>query len=513
MRLHDLVATSRRVSETRSRREKIGALASLLSRLRGADVEIGLAYLVGELRQGRIGLGWKLLRDATPEAGAAAPELELAQVDAAFDAIAAASGGGSRARRLETLRALLARATRDEQDFLRRLVVGELRQGALEGLLLEAVARAAGLPASELRRAAMLGGSLREVAAAALARGEGGLAGFRLQCLRPVLPMLASPAASAEEALRKLGRAAFEWKLDGARVQVHKRGNEVRIFSRQRNDVTGAVPEVVELARSFGADRLVLDGEVIAVRDDGRPQPFQVTMRRFGRKLDVEAQRARLPLQPFFFDALLVDADDLVERGGEERVAALARVVPAELRVPRTVTSDADAAEAFFADALARGHEGLVAKALDAPYEAGRRGARWLKIKPAHTLDLVVLAAEWGSGRRRGWLSNLHLGARDPASGGFVMLGKTFKGMSDALLDWQTRELLALETGREGHVVRVRPERVVEIACDGVQASPHYPGGLALRFARLRRYRDDKTPLEADTIDAVRALRACGSPR
>jgi DNA ligase-1 len=323
--------------------------------------------------------------------------------------------------------------------------------------------------------------------------------------------MLAQSAASPADALAKLGRAAFEWKLDGARVQVHRDGERVRVFTRQGNDVTAAVPELVEGARAFPSKRFVLDGEALALRADGRPQPFQVTMRRFGRRLDVERLRAELPLAPRYFDLLHEGGEDWIDRPGEERWRALEALVPAGARVGRAVTDDAGEAERFLADTLARGHEGLVAKALDAPYEAGRRGARWLKLKPVHTLDLVVLAAEWGSGRRRGRLSNLHLGARDPATGGFVMLGKTFKGMTDEVLAWQTTRLQALASDTEGHVVHVRPELVVEIAFDGVQRSPHYPGGVALRFARLVRYRDDKSPLEADTIETVRALAADAS--
>ncbi|MEM7311308.1 MAG: ATP-dependent DNA ligase [Planctomycetota bacterium] len=505
MKLSRLVRTSAEVAGTRSRKAKIALLAELLVELEGDDVEIGVAFLSGELRQGKVGVGWALVRDARPDEAAAAASLALADVDAACTELQSISGAGSKARRTERLRALFAAAAEDEQAFLGKLMVGELRQGALEGILLEGVAAAAGLDAARVRRAAMLGGSLRDVATAAMTAGEAGLDRFALEVLRPLQPMLAGTGASAAEVLGKLGRAAFEWKLDGARLQVHRRGDVVRAFTRRLHDVTRAVPEVVETVAAFDAQELILDGEVIAFAPDGRPQPFQVTMSRFGRKLNVDEQRARTPLTPVFFDALLVDGVELLDLPGEQRWEALARLVPEELRVQRMVTGDADEAEAFFAEALDRGHEGLVAKALDAGYEAGRRGAKWLKLKPAHTLDLVVLAAEWGSGRREGWLSNLHLGARDPA-GGFVMLGKTFKGMTDETLKRQTAELLAIETRREDYVVHVRPEKVVEIAFDGIQASPHYPGGVALRFARLKRYRDDKTAAEADTIDAVRAL-------
>jgi ATP-dependent DNA ligase I len=374
------------------------------------------------------------------------------------------------------------------------------------------VAAAAALPAEMARRAAMLAGDLAPVARAALLEGRPGLEGFRLQLFRPLQPMLAQPAADVGEALERLGEAALELKLDGARIQVHKAGDAVSVFSRLGNDVTAAVPEVVEAVRALPARQALLDGEAIALRPGGAPHPFQVTMRRFGRKLDLERLRADLPLTPFFFDVLHLDGDDLIDRPAGERFAALAAAAPG-LTVPRLVTASAEEGEAFFADVLRRGHEGLVAKAIGAPYEAGRRGLSWLKIKPAHTLDLVVLAAEWGHGRRSGWLSNLHLGARDPVNGGFVMLGKTFKGLTDEMLVWQTERFrqLALgsgDSGEEGWVVHLRPEVVVEVAFGDVQESPRYPGGMALRFARVKRYRPDKRPNEADTVDTVRAILA-----
>ena len=371
----------------------------------------------------------------------------------------------------------------------------------------DAVARAAGVPAQAVRRAHMLSGDLGAVAAAAIADGEPGLARFRLELFRPLQPMLAGSAADLAEALSRIGRAAVEWKLDGARVQAHRLGDDVRVFTRNLADVTGRVPELVEAVRGLPARALVLDGEAIAL-DDGRPRPFQETMSRFGSRLDVAESRRATPLTGVFFDCLHRDGDDLLDRPAAERFAALAEVVPEESRVRRLETADADEAERFLAETLEQGHEGLVVKALDAPYEAGRRGASWLKVKRARTLDLVVLAAEWGHGRRQGRLSNLHLGARDPATGGFVMLGKTFKGMTDAMLEWQTERLLELEIRRDGHVVHVRPELVVEIAFDGVQASSRYRGGLALRFARVKGYRPDKRADEADTIDTVRAVHA-----
>jgi len=354
----------------------------------------------------------------------------------------------------------------------------------------------------------MLAGSVPVVAQAALTEGTAGLQRFSLQLFQPLLPMLAQPAQDVDDALSKLGVAAFEWKLDGARVQVHKSGDEVRVYSRGLNDVTAAVPEIVEAVRPLPVRAVVLDGETIALRSQGRPQPFQVTMRRFGRKLDVDVMRHELPLQVFFFDALRRDDEDLIDRPAAERVEALVETLPSGLRIPRLTTADSAAAQAFLAEALARGHEGIMAKSLDAPYEAGSRGNSWLKIKQAHTLDLAVLAAEWGHGRRRGWLSNLHLGARDPASNAFVMLGKTFKGLTDEMLAWQTKTLLELEVSRDAWTVYVRPELVVEIAVSEIQESAQYPGGLALRFARVKRYRPDKRPEDADTIDMVRQLYA-----
>ena len=415
-------------------------------------------------------------------------------------------GKGSAGFKADLLRELFSRATAEEQDFLVRLLTGELRQGALEGIMVEAVAKAAGLPASEVRRAAMHAGDLGAVAAAALTEGAAGVARFAVQLFQGIKPMLAQTATDVADALSRVDGAAFEFKLDGARVQVHKAGTEVKVFSRLLNDVTVAVPEVVEAARRLPFKDVILDGEAIALMANGRPQPFQTTMRRFGRKLDVEKLRGELPLTPFFFDILYADGTSLVAEPYSSRYDALAIRVPETQRPPRLVTSDQREAQAFLDAALHAGHEGLMAKALSAPYEAGARGAAWIKIKQADTLDLVVLAAEWGHGRRSGWLSNLHLGARDPATGGLVMLGKTFKGMTDELLAWQTKRLSELEVRREGHVVYVRPELVVEIAFNGLQESPIYPGGLALRFARVVRYREDKRPEEADTIETVRRM-------
>ncbi len=506
MRLADLVEASRDVAAESGRRRKIERLAALLRAAGPGEAEVAVAYLCGELRQGRIGIGPSALHAAKPPGAAPAPALTLAEADAAFERIAGVAGGGSAAERGRLLRELLERGTSAEQDFLVRLCLGELRQGALEGVVVDAVAAAAGVAPDRLRRAVMLAGSLRPVAAAALTRAEAGLAEFSLQLFQPLRPMLAGTAEGAADALSRLQRAALEYKLDGARVQVHKSGDDVRVYSRQLNDVTAAVPEIVEWAARWPLRSIVLDGEAIALRDDGRPHAFQVTMRRFGRKLDVDRVRGELPLSLVCFDCLHLDGRTVIDAPAAERFAMLESVLPRELIVPRIVTADALEAEAFLTEALHRGHEGIMAKSLEAAYEAGSRGSGWLKVKPAHTLDLVVLAAEWGHGRRSGWLSNLHLGARDPA-GGFVMLGKTFKGMTDEVLAWQTRRLQEIEVARDRWTVHVRPELVVEVAFSDVQASSQYPGGVALRFARIKRYRPDKRVADADTIEMVRALR------
>ena len=506
MLLADLVATSQQVARTSGRLEKIGLLAVLLARVEPAELEIATAFLCGVVRQPKLGIGYAGVHAATPESAAESATLELSAVDRAFEQIARLAGKGSADGKLRLLRELLLAATRDEQRFLTSLVIGELRQGALEGLVLEAVAQAARVPGETVRRAAMAAGDLPSVARVALAEGAAGLSRFGVRLFRPVLPMLAQSAEDAADAVSRLGRAALEFKLDGARVQLHKRDDEVKVYSRSLKDVTAAVPELVERARLLPARELILDGEAITLRPDGTPLPFQTTMRRFGRRLDVERLRRDLPLTPFFFDLLYLDGESLLDEPEERRFAALSNVTSGGLLVPRSVTASADDAQAFLEQALARGHEGIMAKALDASYEAGGRGQRWLKVKPAHTLDLVVLAAEWGHGRRRGWLSNLHLGARDPETGGFVMLGKTFKGMTDEMLEWQTKRLLELEIGRDAYTVHVRPELVVEVAFNDVQASPHYAGGLALRFARVKRYRPDKTAAEADTVATVRRI-------
>jgi DNA ligase-1 len=504
--LRDVVATSNAVANVSGRLDKVSRLADLLSRTAPDEMATVIGFLSGAPRQGRIGIGGSSIAEAhVPPAAAPEPRLTIHDVDAAFDRIARAAGRGSLGDKVRLLRDLLGRATGDEQDFLVRLLFGELRQGALEGVLIDAVARAARLPVAAVRRAAMMAGAIGPVALAAVAEGEAGLSRFMIRMFQPVQPMLAESAESVAEAIQRIGTPAVEYKLDGARIQVHKAGDEVRVYTRNLREVTGAVPEVVEAVRPLPARETILDGEVIALRADRTPHPFQVTMRRFGRKLEGAGLRRELPLTPVLFDCLYMDGEALIDRPQSDRFRILAGLAPA-LVVPHVIEPTADEAEEFLESALRQGHEGIMAKALDAPYAAGSRGRSWIKVKQARTLDLVVLAAEWGHGRRRGWLSNLHLGARDPERGAFVMLGKTFKGLTDALLEWQTAELLAREISRDAYTVYVKPELVVEIAFNDLQESPHYPGGLALRFARVKRYRPDKTADDADTITDVRDI-------
>ncbi len=506
MRLQEIVRTSERVTAAAGRLEKVRLLAALLSRASPEEAAVVAPWLAGELRQGRIGVGPASLSEVSDTPPAKEPELSVSEVDAAFAGMSGVGGPGSAAERAARLRELLGRATSGEQRFLARLLLGELRQGAQQGIVLEALARALAVSPARVRRAVMLVGDPWEVAADLLRDGAEAMEDLSVRLFRPVRPMLAQAAEDVEEVLDRLGRAAFEYKVDGARIQGHKRGDEVRVYTRRLNEVTAAVPDVVAALRTLEADEAVVDGETICLGPDGRPRPFQETMRRFGRVREVESLRQRLPLSTFLFDCLLLDGRPLVDRPTKERHAALEEVTPQELRVRRRVTGDPEVANSFLCEALASGHEGLLAKAMDAPYIAGRRGRSWLKVKRVRTADLVVLAAEWGHGRRRGWLSNLHLGARDPA-GGFAMVGKTFKGMTDRMLEWQTARLLELERGRDRRVVHVRPELVAEVAFEGVQRSPRYRSGVALRFARLRGYREDKSPEEADTLQMLLRFR------
>ncbi|MGC3954704.1 MAG: ATP-dependent DNA ligase [Propionicimonas sp.] len=496
----EVVRASQQVAATSARNGKIAVLADLLAAAEPAEVDLLAHFLAGKLRQRRTGIGWRSL---TGFPTAAQPSLTIAEVDAALARLSELTGPGSQLARQAGLAELMGRATADEQRFLGGLIVGETRQGALEGVLLQAIARAFEVPLDLVRRAAMLSGSV-PAAAGAAAEGAEALAAIRLRVGRPVLPMLASSAPTISEALAKLGAdpVAVEAKLDGIRIQAHKQGDRVAIYSRSLDDLTVRLPEIVAAVAGLPCRTCVLDGEALAHDAEGRPRAFQETAARSASAAEPDG----VALSPFFFDLLEVDGTDLLDEPLEQRHRRLAELVPEELRVERLVTADREAAEEFSRRVLAAGHEGVVIKTLDLPYQAGRRGAGWVKVKPVLTLDLVVLAVERGSGRRKGWLSNIHLGARDPASGGFVMLGKTFKGMTDEMLAWQTARFEQLKESDDGWVVTVRPEQVVEIAFDGVQRSPRYPGGMALRFARVVRYRDDKTAAEADTVETVREL-------
>lgn len=503
MQLRQLADVSEAVAATFSRSRKTELLADALRRAASEEVETIVAFLSGGPRQGRIGIGSAAIRAAIPSEPAVAPTLAVADVDAAFEEIAHLSRTRARTARL---RSLLVLADATEQRFLTRLLFGELRQGALEGVLADAVARAASVPAEAVRRAAMLAGDLGPVAHAALAEGPAGLSRFSARVFQPIQPMLAETATTLDEALDLSGPSSVEMKLDGARIQVHKEGADVRVYSRNLRDVTGSVPEAVEIARVFPARSAILDGEAISLKANGSPQPFQLTMRRFGRQKDDESLRRELPLTPLFFDVVLLDDRPILDEPLTRRLDLLHALVPGGHLVPHLREPGAADADAFLSKVLAQGHEGVMVKSLAAPYAAGRRGQSWLKVKHARTLDLVVLAVEWGSGRRRGWLSNLHLGARDPERYAFVMLGKTFKGLTDAVLAWQTERFLQLEIGRDDYTVYVKPEVVVEVAFNDLQESPHYPGGLALRFARVKRYRTDKSAGEADTFETVQRI-------
>ncbi len=507
MELRLLVERVAAVRATTKKTEKTLLLAGLLRQAHEKEIELAALYLAGALPQGRIGVGWRTVEEAIRDLPAAASSLKLFQVDQVFSGIAADEGAGSATRKAQALRSLFGQAGATERQFLAQLLIGEIRQGAMEGLLLDAVAKAANLLPADVRRAFMFSGNIGEVARAALEQGTAGLTRFDLRLLNPVSPMLAKSAEDATQALDRMGQAVFEFKLDGARIQVHRQGDAVRIFTRQLQDVTDRLPEVVEWTRALPVGEILLEGETLALRPDGRPHPFQVTMRRLGRTKDVASIRQELPLSSFFFDCLYLQGEgSLMTRSYQERIQILDVSIPTACQIPRILTSSPEDAQQFLRRALDAGHEGLMAKSLTASYAAGQRGYHWLKLKAATTLDLVVLAAEWGHGRRSGWLSNLHLGARDPESGQFVMLGKTFKGLTDDLLRWQTERLLALETGRDHWTVPVRPELVVEIAFSDIQESPRYPGGMALRFARVKRYRTDKKSSEADTIQTVRLL-------
>jgi DNA ligase 1 len=499
--LADVVAAAEAVGATTKRTAKREALADLFAGLAADEVPVVVGFLLGEVRQGRIGVGWAAIRDLDCPPSTEAT-LDVDEVDRAVSVLAGTTGPGSQAARRSQLVALFSRATAPEADFLGRLFVGEMRTGALAGVVTDAVAAASSIPAATVRRAVMLAGDLGVVARIALTDGREAVEAVGLEPLRAVQPMLASTSGSVAAALDEVGEASIEWKLDGARIQVHRAGDDVRIYTRNLNDVTERLPEVVEVVGRFDSRSFVLDGEVLGfMGPDQAPQAFQDTMSRFGRGAGETA------LVPQFFDVLHLDGVDQIDEPLRVRRERLTSLVGPHL-IPGTTTTDPAVGEGVLEDALAHGHEGVMVKAADSAYEAGRRGRSWRKVKPVHTLDLVVLAVEWGSGRRKGWLSNIHLGALDPATREPVMVGKTFKGMTDEVLAWQTARFQELETHRSAHTVHVRPEQVVEIALDGAQTSSRYPGGVALRFARVVRYRDDKTADEADTLDAVRSLLA-----
>ena len=495
--LADVVAASREVAATSSRSRKIAVLAELLRRLDPEEVPVAVGFLAGAPRQGRVGIGYSTIYGIEC-APAAEASLTVGELDRAIAAVRETTGSGSAAARRQLLGELLGRATEHEADFVKRLFTGELRQGALAGVMVDAVAKAAGVSGEVARRALMLSGDLTRTAEIAIAEGEAGLRGVGFRIFQPVLPMLASTAESAREAIASFELASVEWKLDGIRIQIHRRGDEVRVYTRNLNEITHALPGIVDAVRRLPVRQAVLDGEALWMSDDG-PAAFQDTVSQ------IDAGAPPEGIVTFLFDLLHADGDDLLDAPLVERAARLEALAP-QLQIPRVLTSDPDEGERVLEEALRAGHEGVVVKDAASPYAAGRRGKAWRKVKPVRTYDLVVLGAEWGHGRRQGWLSNLHLGARDPETGRFVMVGKTFKGMTDELLRWQTAELLARETERRGIAVFVRPELVVEIALDGVQASTRYPGGVALRFARVKRYRPDKSAEEADTIDELRAL-------
>ncbi len=507
MQLADLVAATSALAATRSRTAKTGVLAELMAAMSPQEAEAAVGMLLGRPRQGRIGIGWRTLyaaRESGAAPPAAQPTLSVADVDAALARIVAAAGPGSAGARHTELIGLPARATEAEQDLLGRALTGEVRTGALDGLVTDALAVAVDRPVEEVRRAVMLSGTLGGTVRQGLT-DAGSLAGVGLAVGTPVQPMLASTATGIASALETTGRALVEYKFDGARIQVHRTGDDVGVYTRSLADITARVPEIVAVARSLPVREAILDGETLSLDETGAPRPFQETMSRFG----ADAARDVL-LAPWFFDVLHVDGTDLIDRPLSRRLEVLARVAP-EYRMPGRVTGDAAVAQRVMDDALAAGHEGVVVKDVDSPYAAGRRGKSWVKVKPVHTYDLVVLAAEWGSGRREGWLSNLHLGAADPEGvagepGGFVMVGKTFKGLTDEILRWQTETFPGYEVRSTRQAVFLRPEIVVEIAIDGVQRSSRYPGGLALRFARVKRYRPDKTAAEADRIETLRSM-------
>lgn len=503
MRFENIVAASERLRATAGKKEKVAILADLFARSREGETYLLAHYLVGSIPSGKIGIGWKTIQNSIEGLAPSDRSIEIPEVQRYLEDLAGVKGAGSAQQKIRILRQLFGRLKENERAFLIGFLLGELRQGALEGLVLEAVAKASSIPSDLIRQSFMFAGDIGLIAEAAFHKGAKGLEQFGPRLFQPVSPMLASPAEDPEEVLERLGEAAWEYKIDGARIQVHKSNGDVRIFTRQLKDVTESLPEIAAFARTLPMGEAIFEGEAIALHQDGKPLPFQTTMRRFGRIRDIEKTREEIPLSSYFFDLLYLEGDPLFTRPYRERFNLLASFFPPEHVIPRILTADEDEARSFLQKSLQAGHEGLMAKSLESAYAAGQRGFHWLKVKRARTLDLVILAAEWGHGRRQGWLSNIHLGARDPESGRFVMLGKTFKGLTDRMLQWMTEKLQTLETNRDDYTVYVRPELVVEIAYSDLQESPRYPGGLALRFARVKRFREDKQAGEADTIQTV----------
>jgi DNA ligase-1 len=506
MLFRDLVEVSKRVSATTRKKEKASLLAECLKHSQGEEIALAASYLSGQVPQGSLCIGWTILQKTLENLDERPRPLSLLEVNLFFDEITQSRGEGSVKKKVKALHDLFSSAREDEKEFLAGLIMGEVRQGALEGLVLEAIAQASGLAAERIQQGVMFSGNIGEVARVALEEGLEGFSRFQPKLFHPIIPMLANAAEGEGDALARWGQVACELKIDGARIQIHKNGEEIRVFTRHLKEVTERVPEIVAVARRFRLDKAIFEGETLAMRPDGRPLPFQTTMRRFGRVQDIERMKKEIPLTSYFFDLLYLDGEPLFDEPYRKRFELLCEGVPSEYQIPQIVTADEKVVREFLKKSLEAGHEGIMAKGVDSPYVAGHRGFYWLKIKPTKTLDLVILAAEWGHGRRKGWLSNLHLGARDPDSGQFVMLGKTFKGLTDEMLQWQTEKLFSLETHRDEWTVYVQPELVVEIAFNDLQESPRYPGGLALRFARVRHYREDKSLSEVDTIQRVQAM-------
>jgi len=504
--IQDLVELSRKVRSTTRKKEKVSVLADFFRRAKGEEIGLVFRYLSGQLPQRPLGIGWATLQEVFQGLPINPRLPSLIETDRFFEEISREKGEGSLERKVSLLRNIFSSLQQDEKEFLTGLIMGEIRQGALEGLVLEAIAQASSLPVDRLRQSLMFSGDIGKVAQVALDEGMTGLSLFQPRLFHPISPMLANPVEGEAEALERLGEAGFEFKIDGARIQVHKEKEEVGIFTRHLKDITDSIPEIVKLARTFQFENAIFEGEVIALRKDGKPLPFQTTMRRFGRILDVQRLEKEIPLTPYFFDLLYANGESFIDKPYRDRFGLLSQKVSSKYMIHQIITRNENELKDFLRRSLDAGHEGLMAKGLDSLYTAGHRGYSWLKIKPARTLDLVVLAAEWGHGRRKGVLSNLHLGARDPESGTFIMLGKTFKGLTDEMLHWQTRRLLELEVSRDQWTVYVKPELVVEVAFNEIEESPRYPGGLALRFARVKNFRPDKSASEADTFQEIGQL-------